>query len=265
MFDFDGHTAIVTGAATGIGRAIATCLAESGAAVALVDVDEDGVNETAGELRSRGSKVAAIRADVSSRADVDRAVAGAEAALGDITLLVNNAGIAVIKSYLDHSDADLDRQLDVNLRGTHYFMSAVIPGMVARQAGAVVNIASVAALHYTAPHAGYAASKAAIIALSRDIAFEVARDGVRVNCVAPGLIAVPPSKTKQPYLQAQTSGAKRDIHARTSTRPLGYGAPEDIANAVAFLLSDQARFIVGQTLSVAGGTDLQISMAYPGT
>jgi NAD(P)-dependent dehydrogenase (short-subunit alcohol dehydrogenase family) len=265
MFNFDGHTAIVTGAATGIGRAIATRLAESGAAVALVDVDEDGVNVASEKLRSRAGKVVAIRADVSSRPDVNRAVADTQAALGDITLLVNNAGIAVMKPYLDHSDADVDRQVDVNLRGTHYFMSAVIPGMVQRQAGAVVNIASAAALHYTTPHAGYAASKAAIIALSRDVAFEVARSGVRVNCVAPGLIAVPPSKTKQPYLQGQSSGAGRDIHARTATRPLGYGAPEDIANAVAFLLSDQARFIVGQTLTVAGGTDLQVSMAYPGT
>jgi len=195
-------------------------------AVALVDVDEDGVNETAGELRSRGSKVAAIRADVSSRADVDRAVAGAEAALGDITLLVNNAGIAVIKSYLDHSDADLDRQLDVNLRGTHYFMSAVIPGMVARQAGAVVNIASVAALHYTAPHAGYAASKAAIIALSRDIAFEVARDGVRVRLRGPRL----DRGSAEQDQAAVSAGANLRRQARHSCPDVdpparGYGAP----------------------------------------
>jgi len=135
--------------------------------------------------------------------------------------------------------------------------------MVDRKRGAVVNISSVAAIHVTAPHAGYAASKAGVIALTQEVAFEMARHGVRVNCVAPGLIAVPPSATKQPYLQSQPGTAER-VATPTTTRPLGFGAPEDIANAVAFLLSDQARFIIGQTLKVAGGTDLQVSMPYPG-
>jgi NAD(P)-dependent dehydrogenase (short-subunit alcohol dehydrogenase family) len=254
---------VVTGAAAGLGKALATRLAADGATVALVDVDEAGLKATVEELAATGAKVLAITANVGSADDVERVVKTTEADLGPISLLVNNAGIAVIKPYLQCTDEDFDRQISVNLRGTHLFLSRILPGMVERRRGAVVNISSVAAIHVTAPHAGYAASKAGIIALTQEVAFEVARHGVRVNCVAPGLIAVPPSATKQPYLQEQAGSARR-VTTPTTTRPLGFGQPEDIANAVAFLLSDQARFIIGQTLKVAGGTDLQISMTYPG-
>src|SRR5438093_5414520 len=261
MYDFSQQTALVTGAATGLGKAIATRLAADGAAVALVDLDEAGLEATVEELAATGAKVLAVTANVASAADVERAVKTTEANLGPISLLVNNAGIAVIKPYFECTDEEFDRQISVNLRGTHLFLSRVLPGMVERRRGAVVNISSVAAIHVTAPHAGYAASKAGVIALTQEIAFEVARHGVRVNCVAPGLIAVPPSATKQPYLQAGSPGR---VTTPTTTRPLGFGQPEDIANAVAFLLSDQARFIICQTLKVAGGTALQISMTYPG-
>ena len=263
MYDFSQQVAVVTGAAAGLGKAIATRLAADGATVALVDLDEAGLKATVEELAATGAKVLAITANVGSADDVERVVKTTEADLGPISLLVNNAGIAVIKPYLQCTDEDFDRQISVNLRGTHLFLSRILPGMVERRRGAVVNISSVAAIHVTAPHAGYAASKAGIIALTQEVAFEVARHGVRVNCVAPGLIAVPPSATKQPYLQVQAGSARR-VTTPTTTRPLGFGQPEDIANAVAFLLSDQARFIIGQTLKVAGGTDLQISMTYPG-
>jgi NAD(P)-dependent dehydrogenase (short-subunit alcohol dehydrogenase family) len=263
MYDFSQQVAVVTGAAAGLGKAIATRLAADGATVALVDLDEAGLKATVEELAATGAKVLAITANVGSADDVERVVKTTEADLGPISLLVNNAGIAVIKPYLQCTDEDFDRQISVNLRGTHLFLSRILPGMVERRRGAVVNISSVAAIHVTAPHAGYAASKAGIIALTQDVAFEVARHGVRVNCVAPGLIAVPPSATKQPYLQEQAGSARR-VTTPTTTRPLGFGQPEDIANAVAFLLSDQARFIIGQTLKVAGGSDLQISMTYPG-
>jgi NAD(P)-dependent dehydrogenase (short-subunit alcohol dehydrogenase family) len=261
MYDFDQRVALVTGAAAGLGKAIALRLAADGASVAVVDLDEEGLAETVAEIEATGARGLPIVANVSAAEDVEAAVKATESALGPIDLLVNNAGIAVIKPYADYTDDDFDRQIAVNLRGTHLFMSRVLPGMVERKSGAVVSIASVAAIHVTAPHAGYAASKAGIIALTQEVGFEVAKHGVRVNCVAPGLIAVPPSKTKQPYLQP---GSGVRITTPTTTRPLGFGRPEDVANAVAFLLSDEARFIVGQVLKVAGGTDLQISMAYPG-
>ena len=261
MYAFDRHVALVTGAAAGLGKAIAARLAADGAAVALVDLDEAGLKDAVAELEQTGARAIPITANVADSADVERAVAVTTQTLGPIDLLVNNAGIAVIKPYAESTDEEFDRQVAVNLRGTHLFLSRVLPGMVERRRGAVVNISSVAAIHVTAPHAGYAASKAGIIALTKELAWENARHGVRVNCVAPGLIAVPPSATKQPFLAA-ASGL--DKSTPTTTRPMGFGRPEDVANAVAFLLSDQARFIVGQTLSVAGGTDLRISMAYPG-
>ena len=266
MPDFTDRVALVTGAASGLGKAIATEFASTGASVALVDLDEASLTATVEELRSLTSApILGIQADISAASDVDRAVKTAEAELGPLDVLVNNAGIAVIKLYLDHTDEDFDRQFDVNVRGTHLMMRRVLPGMVQRGTGAVVNISSAAARAYTAPHAGYAASKAAVIALTRDVAFEVARYGVRVNCVLPGLIAVPPSATKTPFLQTQSGAAGRPpITARTTTRPLGYGKPEDIADAVAFLASDKARFIVGTTLHVTGGTDLKVTMADPG-
>jgi NAD(P)-dependent dehydrogenase (short-subunit alcohol dehydrogenase family) len=264
MYDLSGDVALVTGAASGLGRATAERLAREGAAVALVDTDEVGLAKAHEDFTRFGAKVCTALCDVSQPHHVEAAITSAETALGVISVLVNNAGITVQKPYIEHSDEDFDRQMAVNLRGTHLFMSRALPAMVSNGKGAIVNIASVAALHYTVPHAAYAASKAGIIALSRDTAFEVASRGVRVNCVAPGLIAVPRSSTKVPSLQTQTAASGRDLEQSTSTRPLGYGRPSDIAAVVAFLVSDQARFVIGQTISVAGGTDLQVSMAYPG-
>ena len=258
MYSFDDQVALVTGAATGLGFAIAARLAAEGAAVAVIDVDPEGLAAATSRLSSLGAKVHGVVADVSRPADVGAAIDSAESALGPISQLVNNAGICLFRGYTEYSDDDFDRQVSVNLKGTHNFMSRIVPGMVERGTGAVVNIASVAAATFTVPHALYAASKAAIIALTRDAAFELAGKGVRLNCVAPGLIAVPRSATKKPMLTPTDLGS-------TDTRPMGFGRPEDIAGAVAFLLSGEARFIVGQTLTVAGGTDLRSTMAFPGT
>lgn len=258
LYEFSGQTALVTGGAAGLGFAIAQRLAQEGAAIAIIDVDPDGLAEAAARIKQIGVPVHGVVADVSCPTDVEAAVASVESTLGPISKLVNNAGICLFRGYTEYSDDDFDHQLAVNVKGTHNFMSRVVPGMLDRGSGAVVNIASVAAFSFTVPHAVYAASKAAIIALTRDAAFELAGNGVRLNCVAPGLIAVPRSATKTPMLTPTDLGS-------TDTRPMGFGKPADIAAAVAFLLSDEARFIVGQTLTVAGGTDLRSTMAFPGT
>jgi NAD(P)-dependent dehydrogenase (short-subunit alcohol dehydrogenase family) len=145
MYDFSHQVAVVTGAAAGIGKAIAGRLAADGAAVALVDVDEAGLESTASELAATGAKVLALTANVGAAGDVEAAVKATEANLGPISLLVNNAGIAVIKPYLECTDEEFDRQLAVNLRGAHLFLSRVLPGMVERQEGAVVNPSELAA------------------------------------------------------------------------------------------------------------------------
>src|ERR1700722_1678251 len=226
VYGFDDKVALITGGAAGLGLAIATRLAQEGAAVAIVDMDADGLANAAAQLKEQGGAVHTVVGDVSSVPDVEAAVASTEASLGPISQLVNNAGICLFREYLDYTDDDFDRQMDVNLKSTHLFMRRVVPGMVERGGGAIVNIASVAAFNFTVPHAAYAASKAAIVALTRAAAFVLASRGGRVNCVAPGLIAVPRSSTKTPLITPTIEGP-------TDTRPLGFGRPGDIASAVA--------------------------------
>lgn len=261
MYDMNDRVAVVTGGAAGLGLATAIRLATEGAAVAIVDRNEDALLAEASELHERFPNLLPVVADVSSVSDVERAVETTEKALGPIDILVNNAGVAVIKPYVEHTDEEFDRQIDINLRGTHFFMSRVLPGMMERRWGRVINISSVAALHYTVPHAGYAASKAAIIALTRDVAFEAACHGVTVNCIAPGLIAVGKKAGRPHILEEKLGQAGKSLEEGSDYRPMGWGRPEDISNAVAFLASDQARFIVGVTIPVCGGTDLLVSMA----
>jgi NAD(P)-dependent dehydrogenase (short-subunit alcohol dehydrogenase family) len=261
MYDFTGKVALVTGGASGLGLATATRLARDGAAVAIVDRNEKALAAAKSALEASGAKVRTVVGDVSARADVDAAVTSVEADLGAIDILVNNAGIWVIKAYVDHTEDDFDRQVAVNLKGTHLFMRRILPGMMERGHGAIVNTASIAAMHFTVPHAGYAATKAAVMALTRDVAFEAASHGVRVNCVAPGLIRVEREGGAAHYVMSQAKAAGGQLDDRTANWPLGWGVPEDIANVVAFLVSDDARFVVGHTIPVAGGSDLQVTMA----
>jgi NAD(P)-dependent dehydrogenase (short-subunit alcohol dehydrogenase family) len=246
--------ALVTGGASGIGLSIVRRFARDGAAVGIVDFDSIALAKTVSQLRGEGFSVQGVHADVGVAADVERAIGDVEGALGPIEVLVNNAGGWVIKPYVTATDEDFRRQVATNLFGTHLFMNRVLPSMIERRRGAIVNISSVAALHYTVPHAVYAASKAAVIALTRDVAFEVARFGVRVNSVAPGFIAVD-------KVVAQLNGDGGHLEDRSDFHPMGWGRPEDIANVVAFLASQEARFVIGTNLPVAGGTDLLVTMA----
>jgi len=242
-----GRVALVTGAAAGIGLGVARRLANEGASVAMVDRNAAELAEAAAELeRSIGARVQPIVADVSSVTDVEAAVETAAKTLGPIDVLVNNAGVWVIKTYLEHTDDDIERLWSVNLRGAHLFMSRVLPSMIKRGRGSIINISSVAAQHYTAPHAGYAATKAGVEALTRDVAFEVAGYGVRINAIAPGMISPKPPE---------------DV-VKSKAAPLGRGGPDDIAGVVAFLASEDARFIIGHTIPVCGGTDIWVSLGF---
>lgn len=244
---FDGQVAMVTGAAQGIGLGIAQMFAAEGAALLLLDRNREGLDAQVPALEALGAKaVRTSGADVASRPEVEAAVRAAEAELGPVEMLANNAGIWIIKSFLDSTDDDLDRTLKTNLYGTWNCMKAVAPGMAARGSGKIVNIASVAAFGFTVAHATYAASKAAIVALTRDVAFELAASGVRVNAVAPGAIMhrsepLPPDRA----------------------RPLGSGTPADIAGAVRYLCSGDSRYVAGVTLRVAGAADIAWGLAGP--
>jgi NAD(P)-dependent dehydrogenase (short-subunit alcohol dehydrogenase family) len=248
---FEGQVALITGAATGIGLATARQLASEGAAVAIVDLNTDALGPAEASLREVSARVLAIHADVGTPAVVDDVVGQVTEGLGSVDILINNAAISIVKMYVDHTEEDFDRQLQVNLMAPHRFTTRLLPSMMERRHGAIVNIASVAGLHYTYPHVGYAASKAGLIAFTRDVAFEAARFGVRVNCIAPGLIAV--EKTKK--------ALKFDsLDEGTAFRPMGWGRPEDVASVACFLASEEARFVIGATIPVSGGTTLMVSM-----
>ena len=243
-----GRTAVVTGAGRGIGAAIATALAGAGADVAVWDLDAAGAAEVAAALaRTRGVRSLGLAVDVSDTASVDRAAGRVEAELGPVDVLVNNAGIDVIGPFVESVEADWDRIMAVNLKGPIACCHRILPGMIERGRGSVVNIASDAGKVGSSGETVYAATKGGVIALTKSLAREVASKGVRVNCVCPG-----PTDTALLGQLAASSPKLREALARAI--PLRRVAqPDDIAPAVVFLAGDGAAYITGQALSVSGG------------
>jgi len=253
MTQLDGRVAIVTGGGQGIGLGVASCLARAGAQVLIADAVQDRVARAVAEIKALGGHALGANIDVTRADSVNGLVHTALTHFGKIDILVNNAGVVVVKPIAQQTEADWDRVLDVNLKGVFLCCHRVVQEMIKQKSGAIVNIASIAAFHYTVPHVPYAASKAGVVALTRDLAYEVARHGVRVNAIAPGPIETPMMGTA--ITQQQKEAYAKGI-------PLGrLGQPQDIGNAVTFLVSDEASFITGATLPVSGGTDLRVMNA----
>jgi 2-hydroxycyclohexanecarboxyl-CoA dehydrogenase len=245
-----GRSAIVTGGGRGIGRAIALGLAREGAQVAVLDILKDNADQVAGEIAALGRKGLALPADLTRRAEVNRAVEEVLAQFGQLDILVNNAGWDKLEPFLESEEETWEKIIAVNFRSVLYMCKAVLPHMVARGRGKVISIASDAGRVGSMGEAVYAGTKGAIIAFSKTLAREMARHSITVNVVCPGL-------TETPLLQGirdQSPKAAKVIEAVTRAIPLGrVGQPEDIAGAVVYLASPEADFVTGQTLSVSGG------------
>jgi len=242
--NLQGRVALVTGAAQGIGRAIALALAEVGADIAGGDVNLVGMEKTAKEIEAQGHKALAVRLDVSDPASVKDAVTKVLEAFQKIDILVNNAGITKDNLIMRMKREDWDRVLSINLNGAFHCIQAVLPGMVKQRSGRIINIASVVAQAGNAGQANYISSKAGLIGLTKAVASEVGSRTITVNAVAPGFIAT-----------AMTENLPEPVKQRMmSLIPLGrMGTDRDIASAVRFLASDEASYITGHVLSVNGG------------
>ncbi len=236
--------ALITGAGSGIGRAIARKLAADGYAVTVNDLSPERAEAVADEIRAAGGKAVAVAGDVSGEADVAAIHLAAVAAHGDVTLLVNNAGIAHQALFENLDVRDFDRMFAVHVRGTFLMTRAVLPAMLSAGAGVIVNVASQLGQIGGVELVHYSGAKAAIIGMTKALAREVSARGVRVNAVAPGPINTP--------LVMQLSEDWRA--AKRAGLPLGrFGEPEEVAETVAFLASPAASLFVGQTLGPNSG------------
>lgn len=252
MPGFTGKRALVTGAAQGIGRAIGIELARQGCDIALLDVDGAAAEATAADVRALGRAAAVAVGDVAVAASVRAAVAALEAGGGPCDILINNAGIARLGSLLSISEGDWRDTFAVNVDGIFNVSRTVVPGMVERRRGAVVNLASWLGRRGNPVFAAYAASKFAVIGMTQSLAAEVAPFGVRVNAVCPGIIADTPMRSR--LERAGAAAGLPPTEQRVKTIPLGRaGTPDEVAKVVAFLASDAALYVTGAAYDVSGG------------
>jgi 2-hydroxycyclohexanecarboxyl-CoA dehydrogenase len=247
MGRFQDRVAIVTGGAQGIGEAIARRLATESAKTAILDIQHDKAQAVADSISSSGGIAVGVSLDIADRRDVWRAVHDVEARFGRVDVLVNNAGWDKAAPFVELSEEIWDRVIAVNLRGPITVTRAVLDGMIARGYGRIVNIASDAGRVGSSGESVYSACKGGIIALTKTLARELVRSNVLVNCVSPG-------PTDTPFLAGVAADNSRLAEALERAIPMRrLGHPEEMANAVAFLASDEASYITGQTLSVSGG------------
>lgn len=253
-----GKVVLVTGAAQGIGLGVSEVLAADGATVVLCDRDGTRLREAVAQLRGTGYDATGLTGDVSLPADVSRTVEAAVADCGRIDGLVNNAGIVKVARFADHTLADWQALTSVNLMGTFLFTQAVMAHLGRQESGSIVNVSSIAALGYTTSHAAYAATKAGLLAMTRELAVELAPQHVRVNAVLPGFIRT--------TLSDSVSRANGDLDASSSARePVRdrWGHPRDVGHLVSFLMADRSSYITGAAITVAGGSDLAIGPLAP--
>ena len=244
------RTALVTGGGAGMGKAIALRFAREGCRVGVLDIDGDAARGVADAIRAQGGIACAVTADIGDRAQVEAGVAEVRASLGPIGIAVNNAAVENFSAFADIEDANWDRLLNVNLKGTYRVIQVVLPDMQAQGWGRIINISAFGAQIGATHMAHYTASKGGIIAMTRSLAIELGPQGITVNSVSPGFIDTPMARRAidgnlfpVPYEQI------------VATYPIPrLGQPEDIAAACSFFASEDASYVTGQLLGVNGGT-----------
>lgn len=242
----EGKVAVVTGAASGIGLAIARELAVHGGAVAVADIAGDAANAAAASIVEDGGRAVGVSADVTSRPAVEALFGKVEAELGPVDILVNNAGISIDRGVRRITDEDWQRTIAVNQTGVFLCSQAAASSMIPRRTGRIINIASRAWLGWFG-QLSYASSKGGVVSATRALAIELAKYGITVNCLAPGLIDTPLLRAEPPEVMERLLKAQ----------PMGtLGSPADVAHAARFLAGPTARAVTGQVLYVCGGKSL---------
>ncbi len=255
MQDFEGRVTLVTGAGSGIGRTVACEFARSGARVIVTDASLEGACATSEEIGRIGAEAVVRRLDVTSAAEVTATVADLTTSVGTVDILVNCAGVSSMAPFLELTEEDWDRNMDVNAKGVFLVTREVVRSMVDRRDGCVVSIASAAGKEGTPLLAYYSASKWAVLGLTQSVAREVAPFGVRVNAVCPGCVRTPMQDREivwEGRLRGMDPEAVRASYIAHT--PLGrLCEPQDVADVILFLCSDKARFMTGQAVNVTGG------------
>jgi meso-butanediol dehydrogenase/(S,S)-butanediol dehydrogenase/diacetyl reductase len=247
---FSGRVVLVTGAGSGIGRATALAFAGEAAAVAVADVSGPKADAVAAEATAAGARAIALQGDVSRAGDCDRLVRESEAALGPLDVLVNNAGIGATGTVLDTDEATWDRLVAVNLKGTYLMSRAALRVMAPRRRGVILNAGSIAGVRAVAERAAYVATKFGIVGLTKAMALDHVKDGIRVNAVCPGTTMTPWIEERLQEAPDRTAA----MAALVARQPMGrLGTAEEMAAAYLFLASDESAFTTGTALIVDGG------------